>query len=171
MASALHELLNKTETFKWNEARIRAFEELKTRLISPPILTHYNPKLSLYLFADASGDGLGAILFHVKDNVENPIAYFSRSLNQYEKKLGISEKELLSIIFGISKCRQYLFGKHFVVSDHLALRHVLGMKDPHGRLARWSIYLSQFHFIVIYRTGRKHTNCDVLSRNPLKETL
>ena len=57
------------------------------------------------------------------------------------------------------------------MSDHSALRHVLGLKDPHGRLARWSIYLSQFDFTVIYRTGRKHTNCDVLSRNPLPDTI
>jgi hypothetical protein len=86
--------------------------------------------------------------------------------------MGITEKELLAIIFGISKTREFIYGKHFfIVTDHTALKHILGLKDPHGRLARWSIYLSQFNFTVIYRNGRKHTNCDVLSRNPLQDQI
>jgi hypothetical protein len=133
---------------------------------------HHDPTLPLYLFTDASGVGVGAILSHVRDKIENPIAFYSRTLNQYERKIRITKKELLAIIFGISKTREFIYGKHFyIVTDHKALKHILGFKDPHGRLARWSIYLSQFNFTVIYGNGRKHTNCDVLSRNPLQDQI
>ena len=40
----------------------------------------------------------------------------------------------------------------------------MSLRDPTGKLARWSIYLSQFDFEIVYKKGALHTNADCLSR-------
>ena len=51
-----------------------------------------------------------------------------------------------------------------VVTDHSCLQYLLTIKDLNGRLARWSIYLQSYTFIVTHRAGRLHGNADALSR-------
>jgi hypothetical protein len=40
----------------------------------------------------------------------------------------------------------------------------MNIRDPTGKLARWSIYLQQYDYTIIHRKGRKHSNVDTLSR-------
>ena len=42
----------------------------------------------------------------------------------------------------------------------------MGIKDPAGRLARWSLKLQQYDFEIHYRPGVNHGNADGLSRRP-----
>ena len=41
------------------------------------------------------------------------------------------------------------------------------IKEPTGRLMRWSIYLQQYDFKILHRAGRIHQNADALSRPPI----
>ena len=61
--------------------------------------------------------------------------------------------------------RVYLHGTKFIViTDHSALKWLMTINDPTGRLARWSLYLQAYDFEIIHRKGKKHTNVDALSR-------
>ena len=54
---------------------------------------------------------------------------------------------------------------HFtVVTEHNALVWLMSVRDPTGKLGRWSIYLQQYDYTIIHRQGRKHSNVDTLSR-------
>ena len=72
--------------FKWNGDASEAYK-IKEILISPQVLTPYDPALPLILATDASKHGLGAALSHKFENgLERPIAYASRTMTAIETK-------------------------------------------------------------------------------------
>ena len=94
----LHNLLRKGVPFIWTDDCERAFEEIKNYLCSSPILRIYDPAKPVFIYTDASGDGLGAILKQPQeDNVLHPVAYFSRRLKPAEAKKKAIHLECLAI--------------------------------------------------------------------------
>ena len=72
----LHELLKKGVPWNWNSGKSAAFNGLKDDLMSVSVSMHFDPSLPLGLACDASGSGIGAVLFHILPNgEERPIAY------------------------------------------------------------------------------------------------
>lgn len=59
-------------------------------------------------------------------------------------------------------------GTYFtVITDHHSLLWLHRLKDPIGRLARWSVRLQQFDFTILHRKGKYNVVPDALSRNPI----
>ena len=101
---------------------------------------------------------------------ERPIAYVSRTLSSSEKNHAQIEQEALSIIFGVKKFHQFLYGRKFTLAtDNQPLLTILGPKTQIPRLAaarmqRWAIVLSAYDYQIEYRSSAKYSNCDALSR-------
>jgi hypothetical protein len=94
------------------------------------------------LTTDASNQGLGAVLSQGNIGKDLPIAYASRNLNKAEKSYSTSERELLTIIWGIKQFRPYLYGrKNKIASDQKSLIWIMNVKDLGSRLLRWYIKL------------------------------
>jgi hypothetical protein len=74
---------------------------------------------------------------------EYVVIYGSRSLKGAEIHNGITEKECLAIVWAVKQCRVYIYGMTTtIVTDHSALKWLLNIPVPTGRLARWALFLS-----------------------------
>ncbi|UYV60401.1 hypothetical protein LAZ67_1001041 [Cordylochernes scorpioides] len=168
LRSPLNILLKKNIPFKWTLECQKAFEDLKSSLTASPVLHIFKEDLPCFLYCDASTLGISGILKQKDENgEEHPVQYFSRSLRKYEQNYSISELECLAIIESIEYFRVYLLGRHFTIySDHQALVYLKNIKNPSGRLFRWSLRLSPYTFDIHYLKGKKQLEADLLSRQP-----
>ena len=86
------------------------------------------------------------------------------------------EGESLSIIFGISKFHDHLWGHHFVIeTDHQPLVKILGEcagipTIASSRLQRWALKLAAHTYTISFRKGVSHANADLLSCLPAEHT-
>ena len=99
----------------WDQSHDKAFNEVKSIFTKVPVLKYFSQEKKSVLQCDASKDGLGACL--MQDG--HPIAYASRGLTPAEIHYAEIENELLSVVFGVEKFSDFLYGRHFVVeTDH-----------------------------------------------------
>ncbi|KAI3732623.1 hypothetical protein L1987_63830 [Smallanthus sonchifolius] len=122
-------LLEKDASFVFDEECLKAFDFLKEKLISAPILISPDWSLPFELMCDASDYAVGAVLGQRRDKHFHPIYYASKTLNDAQENCTITEKELLAIVFAFDKFRSYLvLSKTTVFTYHSALQ----IKDKRG---------------------------------------
>ena len=123
--------------WNWTEQYEQAFKDAKQKLTSAAVLAHYDLNVSLHLAGDASAYGVGAVISHVyPDDSERPVAYASRTLSSSERNYSQLEKEALSLIFGLHKFHQYLYGRRLtLVTDYQPLTTVFSNKKGVPSLA------------------------------------
>jgi len=85
-------------SFKWNDDAQEAFDEIKGRITSAPILVHFDHNQTAYIEADSSDYVQGGCLSQMRNGVLHPVAFFSRKLLPAECNYEIYDKELLAII-------------------------------------------------------------------------
>ena len=157
---------------KWQHEQQQAFEELKHRLITAPVLAHPDFDKPFILYTDASTIGLGAVLAQQQDDgKERPIAYHARTLRGAEKNYPITELECLAVIWAIVKLRHYLQNNHTftLYTDHIALKNLKGHTNPSKRRMRWMETLAQYDFEIKHRPGKQMGHVDFLSREISRE--
>ena len=161
LARPLTELLHKGVKFVWGEKQERSFEELKSRLISAPILTMPITGKDYTVFTDASRAGLGCVLMQ-EDQV---IAYASRQLRPHEQNYPTHDLELAAVIFALKIWRHYLYGvKCQIFTDHKSLKYVFTQKELNLRQRRWLELMKDYDLDIQYHAGKANVVADALSR-------
>ena len=173
----LHMLLRTKQLWHWSKACEQAFQRAKKRLVEAPVLVHYDPELPIVLAADASAYEIGAVISHkFPDGLERPVAFASGMLSASEKNYAQVEKAVVSLIFGVCKFHQYLYGRKFtLVTDHKPLTSILGAKQgipplAAARMQRWALLLSAYSYDICFHLTTAHGNADGLSRLPVVTT-
>lgn len=151
----------------WNGACESAFQGLKEKLCTFPVLQSPDFRRRFLVQVDASGVGLGAVLAQGEPGEEHPVLYLSRKLLPRETRYSTIEKECLAVKWALDSLRYYLLGREFdLETDHRALTWIQSMKDRNARVTRWYLELQPFRFCVRHKAGKENVTADFLSRLP-----
>jgi hypothetical protein len=102
ITTPLENLLKKSEMFQWTPECDKAFDILKEKLSTTPILIFTNWEKEFHVHVDASGISLGAILAQPRDGtMDHPIYVSSRKLLQAEQNYTTIEREGLAMIYAL----------------------------------------------------------------------
>ena len=169
VAAPLTALTSPRLTFQWSSAADKAFNDLKSRFSSAPILVFPDPVRQFTVEVDASDSGVGAVLSQrsAGDQKMHPCAFFSRKLSHAEQHYDIGNRELLAVKMALEEWRHWLEGAEqpFVVwTDHKNLEYIRSAKRLNPRQARWALFFNRLDFSLSYRPGSKNIKPDALSR-------
>jgi len=181
IAAPLNAKLRKGEPVSFgpfNDKEQEAFDTLKMRLISPPVIALPRGTGKYTVDTDACDRQVGCVLLQEQlTGPDRPIGYWSRSLTSAEAAYDTTERECLAVVWAVTMLEPYLQGTRFTIrTDHEALRWILTMTDAKGKLERWRLRLSAFDYDVVHLPGVKHQAADALSRletdtNPIDDDL
>ncbi|GJX87190.1 putative reverse transcriptase domain-containing protein [Tanacetum coccineum] len=151
IAKSMTRLTQKGIKFDWGEKEENAFQLIKQKLCSAPILALPEGSEDFVVYCDASHKGLGAVLMQR----EKVIAYASRQLKIHEKNYTTHDLELGSVVFALKIWRHYLYEtKCTVFTDHKSLQHILDQKELNMRQRRWLELLSDYDCDIRYHPGK-----------------
>ncbi|GJS52179.1 putative reverse transcriptase domain-containing protein [Tanacetum coccineum] len=158
IAKPITKLTQKKVKFVWGGKQEAAFQLLKQKLCSAPILDLPEGSKDFIAYCDASIKGLGVVLMQR----EKVIAYASRQLKIHEKNYTTHDLELGAVVFALKIWRHYLYGtKCTVFTDYKSLQHILNQKE----------LLSDYDCEIRYHRGKANVVVDALSRKDRIKTL
>ncbi|GKA55789.1 putative reverse transcriptase domain-containing protein [Tanacetum coccineum] len=168
IAKPITKLTQKKVKFDWSDKAETAFQLIKQKLCSAPILALPKESKDFIAYCDASIKGLGAVLIQR----EKVIAYASRQLKIYEKNYTTHDLELGAVVFALKIWRHYLYGtKSTIFTDHKSLQHILDQKELNMRQRRWLELLSDYDCEIRYHPGKANVVADALSRKERNKPL
>jgi hypothetical protein len=167
LAHPLNELTRKDTKWSWETRHQNAFDKLKTRVTTEPVLAHPILTDPFELEVDASGFAMGAVLLQKKtDGKKDPIAYYSKTLSTAERNYDVYDLELLAIVNALDHWRPYLAGSPHKIIIYLDHQNLLYWKEPHKisrRVAREVLMLSEYNFEIRHIKGTSNRHADALS--------
>ena len=154
------------KVIRWGDSQEQAFQALKGKLASSPILQLPDLNKSFTLRTDASDTGVGAVLFQGKAGELFPVAYASKKLNKSQRRYSVMERECLAVVWAVLKFEPYLYGKEFVIqTDHQPLTCIRKSKVANGRIMRWALALQPYRYRLEVIKGTDNVGADYLSRS------
>ena len=101
-AKPLNKLKGKKE-WKWGKEHQEAFEELKEKITSQPVLSLPKREGKFRVETNASGYAIEGVLSQEQNGKWKPIAFLSRTMQAAEQNYEIYDKELLAIVEALTK--------------------------------------------------------------------
>ncbi|WVZ97281.1 hypothetical protein U9M48_042830, partial [Paspalum notatum var. saurae] len=152
IAKSMISLLEKDAEFRWTDAQQAAFDELKKRLTTTPMLTLPDQQKKFIVYCDASRDG-------------KVIAYASRQLRKYKVNYPTHDLELAAVVHTLKIWRHYLFGQHCeIYTDHKSLKYTFTQNELNMRQQRWLELIKDYDMEIHYHPGKANVVADALSR-------
>ncbi|KAH9724552.1 hypothetical protein KPL70_007529 [Citrus sinensis] len=150
LAAPLTEIVKKHVGFKWGSEQERAFNLIKEKLVSAPLLALPDFTKTFEIECDASGIGIGAVLMQEV----RPIAYFSEKLSGAALNYPTYDKEMYALVRALETWQHYLLPKEFVIhTDHESLKHLKGQGKENVVADALSRRFSKMaHFIPCHKT-------------------
>ncbi len=166
IAPPLTNLTRKNQPFEWTEACQLAFEEIKTKLVSSPVLVKAIFSRTFVLETDARQQHVAAVLLQYDPNgLPQTIDYFSKKLKPAEVRYSTTDREALAIVLACRQFHHYLLGTKFIIrNDHQPIVSVFKQRTKSPRMKRWMLEMRDFRYKIEYKMGKKYRVADQLSR-------
>ena len=164
IAKPLCRLLKKESVFEFSKECLEAFESIKGKLISTPVIVAPEWGKEFEIMREASDYAMGAMLGQRGSKVFKVIYYSSKTFNEAQEIYSTIGKEMMAEVFACEKFRPYILGSQCIVyTDHAALRYRIGKKDAKPRLIRWVLLLKEFDLEIRDKKGSDNVIADHLS--------
>jgi hypothetical protein len=152
-----------TTVIQWLPPAIKAFEALKEAVWRCPALFFVDGVSPVYLHTDACDTGIGAYLFQIRDGIEQPIGFLSKSLSGAELNWSTFEKEGFAIFKALEHFEYILRDIKFTLrTDH---RNLLYLNEKASqKVQRWKLAVQQYNFDVEHIPGIDNVVADLYSR-------
>ena len=167
MVAPLQELLKKNREYNFTDEHVRAFEAIKSNMVSGIVLAEGTEPGELILRTDASAKGVGGLLVIKDETGEHPVCFFSKAFNTTQQAWSTYEQELYAILYCItSSSYAALLRSHTftIETDHKNLLWLDTYARANRKLARWRMILMEYTFNIRHVEGKNNIIADVLSR-------
>ena len=168
IAKPLNELTRKDTPWTWEKRQQEAFETLRKRITSEPVLKQPQLEQQFKVEVDASGYAIGVVLMQRDEKGKrHPVAYFSSTLNEAKRNYDIYTLELYAIVRALRHWRPFLAGSPHEIIVHTNHANLQYWKEPqkvNRRIAREVVELSEYNIKLKNIPGRENGRADMLSR-------
>ncbi|XP_052746959.1 uncharacterized protein LOC112050731 [Bicyclus anynana] len=152
----------------WTPAANEAFEKCRQSITEATTLSYPVPGGELAIMSDASEHSMGAVLQQKIENIWKPLAFYSKSMSETQRKYSVYDRELLAIYTAVKHFRRLIEGSEVTVySDHKPLSYALhrpASSSDTPRRERQLHFISQFCTSIKYIKGEENPVADALSR-------
>ncbi|GJX31708.1 putative reverse transcriptase domain-containing protein, partial [Tanacetum coccineum] len=168
IAKPFTKLTQKNKKYEWGKDEEEAFQMLKYKLCSAPILALPEGSEDFFVYFDASIKGFRAVLMQQ----EKVIAYASYQLKKHEENYMTHDLELGVVVFALRLWRHFLYGtKCIVYTDHKSLQYILDHKELNMRQRRWIELLRDYDCKIRYHLGKANVVANALSRKEREKPI
>ena len=137
----------------------KSFENIKNELCANPLVQPYHLKKEATITTNASEKTIDGFL----SQKGHPIVYISRKFTTVDQNYLNMEREVLAIVFVVTRLKQFLLGRQFTLqTDNKSLKYFFAFapdeeipKAASARITRWAIALVGFDYELKYIPGEQ----------------
>ena len=138
-------MLKKDSAVRWTKEADKSFNLVKLALSSAPVLISPDYTQDFIMFSFSSDHTMVAVLMKKRDQLEKPIAFFSRTIRDVALKYNIIKKQALALVKALKDFRVYILHSHILAYvPNVVVKDVLMQTDPEGRRGKWIVALLEY---------------------------
>ena len=149
------QLLKKGTTFEWDDSCVAAFEDLKRYLSSPLLLSNPTPVEPLILYLAVSEWAVSVVLIRIKDTVQCPMYYTSKTMTKVETRYLPLEKVGLALVTAAKKLPQYFQAHTIYVVTQYPVQAMFQKVDFTGQISKWGAKIGALDVKYLPKTAIK----------------
>jgi RNase H-like domain found in reverse transcriptase/Integrase core domain/Chromo (CHRromatin Organisation MOdifier) domain len=134
-------------TIVWTQPMVDAFERIRTELARPLQLCYWSDDSPATVYTDASPHAIaGVVLISGPDEVQRPLAFWSRSLDDTKQAWTMAEKEMYALIVVLLRFRHVLLPRVLTIycDNQVAVATFKRGTSPVEKVQRWITKYKEF---------------------------
>jgi hypothetical protein len=130
IVAPLHVVTSVKQGFQWGGKQQQAFDTLKEKISSAPVLALPNLRQPFEIQIDASNYAMGAVLLQYG----KPICFHSEMFNGAVINYPTYDKELYALVQSVKKWKHYLLGKETLFTQIINLCNIYNHSQSYSKL-------------------------------------